>query len=366
MDPGAASFVAKPMTGSFLYTFTCRIPFVLGVADGIEHEIVLSLPYANANAVQVFGRQPYVRVRIFNAPVADQKSWPANMPIAIKHFYGGDIGPADAGGALLYEQWVSLETPATFLAGESQADPAYAFHRSLSVLNLFLQAFSLARNDDQVRPISARELRPIVVIGSQSLTGKWEHLGPMLMHPDAKSRSLSSRPITQHLEGLNRAIDSILQHDAFVRTRQWRSRAERRRYEGDAADSIVSFQIAAESLAYELWGLLLVDEGFRTAEVDAARDAEVPYKSLLTHELAQRLGGPWDLTTNRTAVGRYWSGLYLIRNRIIHGGYLPHDGDAEQAEHTFADFDSFLRDRLRANAKKYPRANAALGPVVRA
>jgi hypothetical protein len=159
-----------------------------------------------------------------------------------------------------------------------------------------------------------------------------------------------------HVLGLNQAMDAILRKEPFVRARQWRVRAERRKCEGDAADSVVSFQIAAESVAYELWGILLVDEGLTSKEIEALRSAEVPYKSLLTRELATRLGGSSDMTMSETPVGRYWNDLYGLRNRIIHAGYLPHDGDAELAEAAFVDFDQFLDERLKAKGKKYPRS----------
>jgi hypothetical protein len=212
-----------------------------------------------------------------------------------------------------------------------------------------------------VRPISARELRPIVLIGRLDLDGHWHLVGPMLMHPDAKDRSLSSRPEAEHVDAdaLNRAMASVLNNEPFVRSRQWRARAERRKYEGDAADAVVSFQIAAETLAYELWVLLLADEGLAATEIQERRDADVPYKSLLTRELAQRLGGQWDLSSERAPVGRYWSRLYRLRNRIVHAGYLPHDGDAEQAEEAFIGFDDFLNSRLRTKAANFPNAARA-------
>ena len=147
--------VTEPVTGPFQYTFTCRLPFVLGIADGLDHEVALPADYANEKDAEVFQRRPFVRMRIFNAPVADRKFWPVNMSVAVEHFYRGDIGAPDEDGKPLYEQWISLETPAAFLVGERPTDPAYAFHRSLGVLNLFLQAFALARGDDHVRPVSA-------------------------------------------------------------------------------------------------------------------------------------------------------------------------------------------------------------------
>jgi hypothetical protein len=124
----------------------------------------------------------------------------------------------------------------------------------------------------------------------------------MLMHPDAKERPLTSRPVAQHVDELNQALSSVIDQVPFVRARQWRARAERRRYEGDAADSIVSFQIAAEILLYELWGLLLLEESVAATEVTRRRSG-LPFASLLNRELPIRLGGSWDLSRGRAPVG---------------------------------------------------------------
>jgi len=116
--------------------------------------------------------------------------------------------------------------------------------------------------------------------------------------------------------------------------------------------------VAAETLLYGLWTLLLRDEGVAEEEIETRR-AELPFASLLKRELAQRLGGSWDLTDVGRPMGTYWANLYLLRNRITHGGYLPHDGDAAAAESAFGVLDEFLNDRLKATSKKYPGAWAA-------
>ncbi len=109
----------------------------------------------------------------------------------------------------------------------------------------------------------------------------------MLMHPDAKETPLTARPIAQHADELNRALDSIIHEAPFVRARQWRARAERRKYEGDAADSIISFQIAAEALLYEVWGLLLLEEGVATEEVVEETLRAARSRALLNRELVR-------------------------------------------------------------------------------
>ena len=81
----------------------------------------------------------------------------------------------------------------------------------------------------------------------------------------------------------------------------------------------------------------------------------MPYKSMLIRELADRLGGSWDLTRTESPIGQYWSDLYELRNRIIHAGYEPHDGDAERAERAYVAFDQFIEERLHANWTTFSR-----------
>jgi hypothetical protein len=85
----------------------------------------------------------------------------------------------------------------------------------------------------------------------------------------------------------------------------------------------------------------------------------LPFASLVKRELAQYLGGSWDLTDIGRPVGHYWTDLYLLRNKITHGGYLPHDGDAEAAERAFFGLHEFLDNRLNAVSSSYPGASAA-------
>ena len=134
-------------TGPFLYTFTFRLPLVLGIRSGFE-VTVETTPYAAESDAAIFLRPPSVRIRFINRDIADHKFLPANMVGALAEFYGSESSGTDTlnvgEGIQLYEQWVSLETPAALLRGENAADGAYAFHRGLACLNLFLASYGLA------------------------------------------------------------------------------------------------------------------------------------------------------------------------------------------------------------------------------
>jgi hypothetical protein len=330
---------------------------VLGFDDSFNHRIEWPAQYVNSGDQLIFGTAAFVNIRIFNAPLGDDLFWPVNMPGAVHHFYGGVIGPppTEEHRRSLLEQWVTLETPSALLHGENPSDAAYAFHRCLGVLNGFLQALGLSRSDDRLRSISARELRPIVIIGAITEDLHWHFVSEMLMHPDGKDRGNGKRTVEVHLADLNAAISAIANEVPFIPSRQWRSRAQRRRYEGDAADSVISFQVAAETLLYETWHMLMVDEGASRSDLSLKMLGELPFKTLLVRELHGKLGGSWDTTLPATPIGDYWAKLYLKRNRILHAGYQPHDGDAEEAESVFVRLEAFLEERLRVNLKSYPR-----------
>jgi hypothetical protein len=340
--------------GPKIYTFVCRLPFVLGFTDSLTYRIDLPGNYIDSVDAEEFGPNPYVNIRMFNAPLADDTFWPTNMPRAVQHFYSGDIGPADEGNPL-HEQWLSLETPSALASQENASDSAYAFHRCLGALNMFLQALGLARQDDRLRPVSARELRPIVIIGALTADRQWHFISSMLMLPDAKEQPHERFTAEMHEEQLGAALFALLSREPFIPSRQWRARAERRRYEGDAADSVISFQIAAETLLYATWQMLLVDEGLTEVEIAEQVERDLPFKSLLVRELHGKLGGSWDITRLASPVGIYWKDLYERRNQILHRGYQPHDGDSEGAQTAFLLLERFVEEQLWQNHKRFPR-----------
>ena len=116
-------------TGAFVYTFALRLPFRMSISDNFEQEIAWPSEYQNAEDAQAFAKPPFVRLRLFNAAVPDRKFSPANAPAAVRRFYGCDydLGPPDEVDPHLYEQWVSLETPAALLVEEDPADGATRF-----------------------------------------------------------------------------------------------------------------------------------------------------------------------------------------------------------------------------------------------
>ena len=288
--------------------------------------------------------------------------WQKGTHAAIEHFYGvkhpGDPDQRYGEDEFMeHDQWVSLETPHAALEDEDPvADPAFSFHRCLRVFNLFLQAALIITGDIRIRTISPHDLRPVVIIGALRKGEKWLGVSDMYMQPEARHEGtlITENPFTE--DELNGGFYALVTQKPYMNTAIWRSRAQRAlRQTGDAADAIISFQIAAESMLFDTYRMLLVDEGLSSTDISALLSEEIPFYTLLTRKLPEKLGGIWDVTRIKTPIGQYWANLYLMRNSIIHTGAQPHGGHAEEAQAAYRALRDHVEARLKNKRNSYPR-----------
>jgi hypothetical protein len=348
-----------------LYTFTARLPFVLGIPDHLGHTMFWPGPYADPGDTELFGENVIVRIGVFAVTTPGLPLWPSGIHEAVAHFYEYELeGEPDtrvAEGALVaHDQWVTLETPSAPTVEDlarANPDPAFAFHRCLVGLNLFLRSALVATHDIRLRTISSHDLRPVVIVGARLRDGSWRFLSTLFMHPEALPDPLPppAGPLTE--AQLRGGIQAVLTQHPNVIPVIWRSRAQRAvRQTGDAADAIISFQIAAESLLFSIYRMILIDEGFSSAAVESQLEADRTFRSIVVTTMPTKLGGLWDITRPDTAVGEYWRRLYQVRNAIVHRGFEPHGGHAEAAQDAYRRLREHVEDRLVAKMRQYPRA----------
>jgi hypothetical protein len=349
--------------GPHIQTFTFTLPFTLGLEDAVGHTMTVADDWADPDDAGHFGRTPTVRIRLHNEEVNTRNLWLGDPTRALQRLYGerADVPPEvvtpDLGTS--YEQWVSLETPGARLKSDRVTDPAFAFHRSLTALEAFLRAMDLAVSDPRVTTVTTHDLGPVVFRGAITKDGRWHRLGNLLMHPDAFPFALPVVPFDSIRAQFLRSFNDLQHGRPFLLASLWHGRALRAfRFRGDTADCVVSLQTAVESMMYDLFRSLLVDEGRTGAEIGSELGRDVVFKSLVTRDVATRLGGDWHLTGNGT-VATYWASLYTIRNRVVHTGYTPDVRQAEDAMQAYLDIREFVSTRLWARWPKYPRTLVA-------
>jgi hypothetical protein len=354
--------LAEQVAAPCVYTFTAHLPFPLGIPDQLGHTLALGEPYADPADAALFGPNITVNIRVFTMETRGLPLWPTGTHEALKRFYGYDLEGDSAtrfgeDNLSAHDQWVTLETPCAPSAEElDREDAGFAFHRCLFAFNMFLRGVQAATRDIRIRPITSHDLRPVVIVGAILRDRSWQFLTTLFMHPEAQPDPLppTGGPITE--DQLNAGLNAVTTQQPYLMTVLWRSRAQRAlRQTGDPTDAIISFQIAAESLLFDTYRMLLIDEGYSSSELQAALEKEIPFKLLLVKVMPAKLGGQWDVTRTDTAIGEYWEKLYVMRNSVVHTGVEPHGEHASEAQQGYWSLRDHIEERLLAKASVYPR-----------
>ena len=256
---------AEGLDGPRVMTYTCQLPFPLGLAEGGSYFIGAAGHWLDPDSAQIFGKQTLVVIKLCNADKTTGDPWPRRASEILKKLYDYDLPPIDeaAGSGQAYEQWVTLETPDARLDTDDPRDEGFTFHRCLEVLSRYLRAHYHVFRDIRVRAITTHDLGPVVFRGAYTLREEkeWHYLGAMIMHPDAYPEDPEHKDPHESLEHLLGVYAQLDLHP-FMASAEWLRRAEyARRYSGDNTDVVISLQTSMESILYRTWGMLLVNQG---------------------------------------------------------------------------------------------------------
>ncbi len=344
-----------------VFTFACRLPFALGLDDSVPITLPLNTRYLDPNDTAHFGPQPYVRVRICNAPFKGHQMFPATTAEAIARLYGQSeagswVDLPHWGEGHAYEQWVSLETPSGRLQLEQNDGPPYAFHRCLVALNVLLHAHYLAFREIEIFPIAPNDLRPIVLRGYYDQRGSWNSLGELIMFPESLPSYRTPKYDAATSEKLGRTIERLGYGEPYLTTVLWEGRAKRAfRFRGDHSDCVISFQTAVESMLVATWRMMLIDLGYTSDTITTEVERDFSFKHMVVTVMPLLLGGSWDITKKGSAVAAYWADIYEVRNRVVHVGHEARVEEAERAQAAYRQIRDYVSERLWINYRKYPR-----------
>jgi hypothetical protein len=338
-----------------------RLPFGTSLDDRV-HNFPLAQPYVRAQDSEVFGDPPWIsislhRVNVERAPLI-RPGFTEGLRVLLQ-LEGPDPSkepPSDEGG---YDDWVRIVTPGAPLQGESD-DPLDALlERGLLSLNRILRAYRFVSENPMVRPISVEDLDPFVLLRSidaEGNLGPWSFAAVHAMLP--VSPTLLSDDEQQRIDTV---IDMQGNGHPFITYRDWLERAKYARFvRGDHANAIINLQTAVESFIIAVLVMVRVDQGLKGAQINMELAADQGFQSLFTRQMHGFLEGLWDTTRKGTPVGDYWTHLYLVRNRIVHTGYVPTFADTERAFQAQQVLNDFIVNRIHARWRRYPRTLLAL------
>ncbi|TQK69911.1 hypothetical protein FBY23_1677 [Nocardioides sp. SLBN-35] len=229
------------------------------------------------------------------------------------------------------------------------------FNYSLRALNRFLAVYMVATEDSAVHPVVIEHLGPEIVLAlrRRRLGANRKLILPNFMAPP---RGMQSEHPDHLLGLLPRLLRSEPHNHPLDQVRRLKLRAHRLFDGGEHDVAVVVLQSSAERLVHALHFLIRVDQDCDRQSAEEMVDK--PFKTALAR-LGEELGGNWQTKSNGP-VKTYWSDLYELRGRLIHGG---HSAERDAVIDAFAAYDGLWRHALKqalAVRRRLPRTALAL------
>jgi hypothetical protein len=228
------------------------------------------------------------------------------------------------------------------------------FDLLLGKLNAVIIAYLLHTKDFTVFPIS-REVLELASLVRTIPVDSWSeaqqtlfihHLAAPVKHEDLPPDQLEEVLWYAHV------VENAL--NPFTLPAQLLLFARRYWAGGQYRESVIAAQSGVETFLSTLFSKLLEAEGRTIAEVEQAIE-EMPFIARIRREYHPRIGGQWQPESFGTAVGTWYQQTYLLRNRIVHAGYLPSYEEAQAAYVAATDLIDYVVILLRKRKRKYPQ-----------
>jgi hypothetical protein len=305
-------------------------------------------------------RQPFMSVRVWQRShaghlpdLADPISAVADQVFGLK----ANVRPPGPPPPPNYQTVVELVTQAGLADVDREApDVASAcFERCLRGLNRLLLAYATSARDPEFEFASPRSLDPVAMLATRPLNSGYDR-GPVLYLLNLNVPAAKTFLDPAAMSRVSAFTRLVTIGNPFIQSTRLGLAAQRAHRAGDNASQVIALASVGELLLNTVLRLLLVEEGKPLqAFADLAGDPRGGLKLRVRRDYHERLGGNWDPDDPGTAVGGWWHKTQSVRGRVIHGGYWPQHGEADEASTATQALERFINERLAASLRRYPK-----------
>jgi hypothetical protein len=273
----------------------------------------------------------------------------------------GSEGPPDLGHEN-YETVIEAVTQGARSGDDDSSRPivTVCFDRALTAMNEVIEALAGATGDRDLAPVPRERLSPFALVASRPVDETAFDLGPALYllswNVDAPRAPLDE-------ETLSRAtvfLSAARQGQPFLTYLRLARRASAALNAGDYIGAVLMAAASGEVLLNTVLRGLMIEEGDLADIAGLFNDPRAGFVSRLRSQYASRLGGRWDHEEPGTALGHWEQSARRIRHRVIHTGYPPTMDEAVEALHGAELLEAFVKDRLVAKRRTYPKTALSL------
>ena len=224
-------------------------------------------------------------------------------------------------------------------------------------LNLLVSAYQILKKDIDVHYLT-KEMLQMSIITRIIPIKDWnkQEFNLFMVHtniPYKKERITydDQAEIIRHCEIIEQEINPFVLAENFILN------SKRFFNSGYYLESIIYAQTGVETFIRALYKEFLIDEDVTTSDIINILE-DTPFMSIIKKEMPKRLGGVWDITREDCEVYKWYNSTYLLRNKVVHSGYIPNYIEADVAIFQVIELRYYIKKLLDTKNKKYPLISA--------
>lgn len=236
-----------------------------------------------------------------------------------------------------------------------------AFDAMLAKLNTIITAYMVVTKDFRVYHVSKEMFEfASLTITIDPVAWKTQNYGLFLLHtnahftkPEIEAATLDQ--VVWFVSVIEKGINP------FVLSEELALSARRELIGGSFREAVIFAQSSVETFLSILISKTMELEGATAGAIEDMLQ-DVGFATRLKREYHTRFGGEWNTTRLDTAVGRWFSTAYQLRNRVVHAGYSPTYAEASEALSASQAMRSYVAGLVHRVRKKYPAIAAYFDP----
>lgn len=122
---------------------------------------------------------------------------------------------------------------------------------------------------------------------------------------------------------------------------------------GSTIESLIKMNTSIEVLLTQILVLYWTNEENLKIDDIIKKLDDIPFKKRITVELPKILGGTWDITKKGKPLFDWYWNSYSLRNKIVHGGYMPEMKEVNNSQSCCYKFINYVIDLMNKSKFKY-------------
>jgi len=224
-----------------------------------------------------------------------------------------------------------------------------------------MRAYEFIKPSPRFRAITRQTCRWLVPATTRELDGRYRAIGLFIADRGLNQLPIPVDELTDvELEKLRNAWMKVTADYPFVPFFERVRSAQRAcNGDGDYAATVLAAYTACEILFNTVLLLMAWEEGRTRQETRVWFEARLQFTNRVAREVQPRLGGNWANPSETSPMTQILV-LSDVRQKVAHIGYLPKERQARTALDALATLEDFVKTRLAARRRDYPRSSLLL------